>query len=87
MSNGAVGDSEDEEIPPESPEVAKDPSFTVDTANRYFIGKDYSNQYQKDFETLDKFSEGTDLVLLGLFLHRRHNRLHRSKDRPTDALA
>lgn len=27
--------------------------------HRYFIGKDYSNAYKKDFEMLEKYSEGT----------------------------
>ena len=51
--NSGSGDSEDEEKPEEST-----PSTVLDTKHRYFIGKDYSNSYEKDFEFLEKYSEG-----------------------------
>jgi len=50
-------DSEEEEKP-EEPEPIIGPTPGLDTKHRYFIGKDYSNPYEKDFETLEKFSEG-----------------------------
>ena len=30
----------------------------IDTKHRYFVGKDYSNLYEKDFEMLENFGEG-----------------------------
>ncbi|CAF1549028.1 unnamed protein product [Rotaria magnacalcarata] len=36
---------------------ARDPTPTIDRKHRFFIGKDYSNAYEKDFEALDKYSE------------------------------
>ncbi|CAF3487840.1 unnamed protein product [Rotaria socialis] len=36
---------------------ACDPTPTIDRKHRFFIGKDYSNAYEKDFEALDKYSE------------------------------
>ena len=32
-----------------------------DSKYRYFIGKDYSNSYEKDFEFIEKFDEGLSL--------------------------
>ena len=50
-------DSEDEEKPEESqPSIV--PSVTMDVAHRYFIGKDYTNPYEKDFVELEKYDEG-----------------------------
>jgi len=34
---------------------------------RYFVGKDYSNAYQKDFETLEKYNEGS-LIFFFFFI-------------------
>ena len=60
--NSAEEDSEDEEKPEESqPNIG--PMLGLDTKHRYFIGKDYSNPYEKDFEILEKFSEGHFLYL------------------------
>ncbi|UJR30086.1 hypothetical protein I4U23_017627 [Adineta vaga] len=56
MRNSYEDDSEEEELS-EEPQIFTGPSHTADTTQRYFIGKDYSNLYQKDFETLEKFSE------------------------------
>lgn len=50
-------DSEDEEKP-EEPRGFVGPSPVVDTKHRYFVGKDYSNPYERDFEYLDRYSEG-----------------------------
>jgi hypothetical protein len=30
----------------------------VDKKCRFFLGKDYSNSYEKDFEFIEKFDEG-----------------------------
>ena len=49
-------DSEDEEKPEKRPSAG--PSPVIDTKHRYFVGKDYSNPYERDFEFLDRFSEG-----------------------------
>ncbi|CAF3414576.1 unnamed protein product [Rotaria sp. Silwood1] len=49
-------ESEDEEKP-EEPQSYIGPSPVIDTKHRYFVGKDYSNPYEKDFETLEKYSE------------------------------
>ncbi|CAF1153090.1 unnamed protein product [Adineta ricciae] len=54
--SSAEEDSEDEEKP-EEPQSIIGPSPVIDTKHRYFIGKDYSNPYEKDFEVLEKFSE------------------------------
>jgi hypothetical protein len=35
----------------------------VDNKSRYFLGKDYSNSYEKDFEFIEKFDEGLILIL------------------------
>jgi hypothetical protein len=59
-------DSEDEENY-EEPEPSIIAPSVIDTKRRYFIGKDYSNPYEKDFETLDKFNEGSYLVLLFIY--------------------
>ncbi|CAF3892149.1 unnamed protein product [Adineta steineri] len=56
MRNSSEIDSDDEEIPEEQPAFVG-PSPVVDTKTRYFIGKDYSNPYEKDFNALDKYSE------------------------------
>ncbi|CAF1019078.1 unnamed protein product [Rotaria sordida] len=49
-------DSEDEERP-EEPQSFIGPSPVIDTKHRYFIGKDYSNSYEKDFELLERHTE------------------------------
>jgi hypothetical protein len=54
-------DSENEENL-EEPQAPVGPSPVIDTKRRYCIGKDYSNPYEKDFETLDKYSEGNSLI-------------------------
>jgi hypothetical protein len=56
-------DSEDEEIPSEEPEDEKPKTVigvtpVADTKSRFFMGKDYSNSYEKDFEFIEKFDEG-----------------------------
>jgi hypothetical protein len=56
-------DSEDEEKP-EEPQSFIGPSPVLDTKHRYFIGKDYSNLYEKDFQFLEKFSEGYLLIII-----------------------
>ncbi len=61
--NSAEEDSEEEETP-EEPQSIIGPSTVLDTKHRYFIGKDYSNPYEKDFETLEKFSEGYLLIII-----------------------
>ncbi len=61
-------DSEDEEQFQE-PQSSVNPLPVIDTKRRYFIGKDYSNPYEKDFETLDKYSEGNYLSFFLLFLY------------------
>jgi hypothetical protein len=68
MRNSSDEDSEYEEIPEES-QTFTDPSPVIDMKRRYFIGKDYSNPYEKDFETLDRFNEG-NYFLFHLFLLR-----------------
>ncbi|CAF4116815.1 unnamed protein product, partial [Rotaria sordida] len=51
-SNGSdIGD-----IPEES-QSAIGQSSEIDRKQKFFIGKDYSNVYEKDFETLEKYSE------------------------------
>ena len=50
-------EKEDEEKP-EEPQSSLDPSSVIDRKHRYFIGKDYSNLYEKPFENLEKYSEG-----------------------------
>ena len=61
------GDSEDEEKP-EEPQPSNGPTTLLDTKHRYFIGKDYSNSYEKDFEFLEKFGEGQFSPLSSLSL-------------------
>ncbi len=61
MRKTSEEDSEGEEKL-EDPRSSIGPSSVIDTKRRYFIGKDYSNTYEKDFETLDKYSEGNSLV-------------------------
>jgi hypothetical protein len=55
--NSTQDDSEDEEKP-EEPQQIIGPAPGLDTKHRYFIGKDYSNPYEKDFEILEKYNEG-----------------------------
>jgi len=50
-------DSEDEENRDKLP-IPNVPLPVMDTKHRYFIGKDYSNAYERDFETLERYSEG-----------------------------
>ena len=76
---------EDEEYD-EEPQVYPESTPEFDTKRRYFIGKDYSNPYEKDFETLDKFSEGNSLFLSAIDLIY-FSRLHRSKNRSSYAMA
>ncbi len=40
------------------PQSVTAPSIVIDRKHRYFIGKDYSNCYEKDFDTLDRYGEG-----------------------------
>ncbi|CAF4681585.1 unnamed protein product, partial [Rotaria magnacalcarata] len=53
----------DEEIPREEPfdekpktNIGETP--VVDNKCQYFMGKDYANSYEKDFEFIEKFDEG-----------------------------
>ena len=64
---GSDGDSEDEEQP-EEPTSFIGPSPVIDTKHRYFIGKDYSNPYERDFEFLEKYSEGNPLEHVRTYL-------------------
>ncbi|CAF1390508.1 unnamed protein product, partial [Didymodactylos carnosus] len=50
--NDPEEDSEEEE-----PQLNVNPPPVMDTKHRFFIGKDYANAYDKDFELLDKFNE------------------------------
>lgn len=45
-------DDEGKSVP--SPDVTP----VIDNKTRFFLGKDYSNSYVKDFEFIDKFDEG-----------------------------
>jgi phospholipase D1/2 len=54
--HNAHEDSEDEEKP-EEPQAIIGPIPGLDTKHRYFIGKDYSNPYEKDFADLEKYNE------------------------------
>jgi len=47
-------DDEDEEV--------KLDELTINRAH-FFIGKDYSNYYKKDFESVEKFDEGLTFLL------------------------
>jgi hypothetical protein len=82
-------DSEDEEKP-EEPQTIIGPVPCLDTKHRYFIGKDYSNPYEKDFDTLEKYSEGIfnhfnfPIFSLALFIK---NRFYRSKSSTPYAMA
>ncbi len=54
---------EDETIPQEEPMDEKPRTIigvtpVVDNKTRFFMGKDYSNSYEKDFEFIEKFDEG-----------------------------
>ena len=42
----------------EQPETIIGVTPVADKKCRYFLGKDYSNSYEKDFEFIDKFDEG-----------------------------
>jgi len=59
-------DSEDEEKP-EEPQPIIGPAPGLDTKHRYFIGKDYSNPYEKDFEFLEKYREGNFDIFSPIF--------------------
>ena len=50
-------DSDDDEDVENLPPI-RDPTPAIDRKHRFFIGKDYSNAYEKDFEALDKYNEG-----------------------------
>lgn len=82
--NSEAGSSDDEEKPEEPT-----PATVLDTKHRYFIGKDYSNSYEKDFEFLEKYSEGISpfLSLSSSLVLPLLVRLHRSKDCSSNALA
>jgi len=67
MRKNSEEDSENEEKP-EEPQTFIGPSPVIDTKRRYFIGKDYSNIYEKDFETLDRFNEGNYLLFHSFLL-------------------
>ena len=56
--NEEDSDEEEKEDTIEEPKSFIGPSPVVDTKHRYFVGKDYSNPYEKDFETLEKYAEG-----------------------------
>lgn len=50
-------------MPIEAPDAEKPKTIigvtsVADKKCRYFMGKDYSNSYEKDFEFIDKFDEG-----------------------------
>ncbi|CAF1500960.1 unnamed protein product [Rotaria sp. Silwood1] len=49
-------DSDNEEVV-EEPQAVISLSLEIDRRQKLFIGKDYSNVYEKDFETLEKYSE------------------------------
>jgi hypothetical protein len=68
MKKSSIEDSEDEEKP-EEPQPIIGPVPGLDTKHRYFIGKDYSNPYEKDFEVLEKFNEGNLLIIIFKYLH------------------
>lgn len=42
----------------EEPKTIVGVTPVVDEKCRFFLGKDYSNSYEKDFEFIDKFDEG-----------------------------
>jgi phospholipase D1/2 len=54
--NSTLEDEEDEEKP-EEPQPIIGPTLDLNAKHRYFIGKDYSNPYEKDFEILEKYNE------------------------------
>jgi hypothetical protein len=61
--NSEDSSDEDEEMPCEEPADEKPKTIVgvtpvVDKKCRYFLGKDYSNSYEKDFEFIEKFDEG-----------------------------
>jgi hypothetical protein len=58
MKRGSDDDSDDEQKNFSERQSTTGPSIVIDRQRRYFIGKDYSNCYEKDFQTLDKYSEG-----------------------------
>lgn len=61
MQRKRRGDEEDDsedENQFEQPQPPVTRSSVADTRFRYFIGKDYANSYEKDFEILEKFNEG-----------------------------
>jgi hypothetical protein len=47
-----------EEPADEKPKTIVGVTPVVDKKCRYFLGKDYSNSYEKDFEFIEKFDEG-----------------------------
>ena len=51
-------EEEEEEEEEEEPKTIIGVTPVVDNKSRYFLGKDYSNSYVKDFEFIDKFNEG-----------------------------
>jgi phospholipase D1/2 len=67
MSNEDSSD-EDEEIPCEEPKTIVGVTSVVDSKCRYFLGKDYSNSYEKDFEFIEKFDEGFFLFIENFYL-------------------
>jgi hypothetical protein len=52
-----------EEPSDEKPKTVVGVTPVLDTKSRFFMGKDYSNSYEKDFEFIDKFDEGLILIL------------------------
>ena len=58
MKKNAEEEISDDEEKPEEPQAFLGASSGIDTKNRYFIGKDYSNLYEKPFEELEKHNEG-----------------------------
>ncbi|CAF3214829.1 unnamed protein product [Rotaria sp. Silwood2] len=59
-------DSSDEDIPQEpideKPKTIIGVTPVLDKKCRYFMGKDYSNSYEKDFEFIEKFDEGFHFI-------------------------
>jgi hypothetical protein len=84
--NSGDGDSEDEEKP-EEPQSYIGPSPVLDTKHRYFIGKDYSNPYERDFDTLEKFADGLLIKISKINIHFIFNRFYRSTSSTSYAMA
>ncbi|CAF4056400.1 unnamed protein product [Rotaria sp. Silwood2] len=57
MKKSSLEEESEDEEKPEEPESFIGPSPVIDTKHRYFVGKDYSNPYEKDFEILERYNE------------------------------